>query len=286
MKISFECYRTISSQFESSSKELASTTLPWFKFIFWPCWVLTEERAQWEPCFILPPPGCYWKPWDESEQHRCCTQSLKAKHSAAIILEHLGNLKDNFLLLRSKQKNTFYVDINFYNTTLKTKQPPNSIDCTQDGNASKLEAAHWHFSQKKNIYMCVYTQALFIFCKISEALGLIPTSLSQRQGQAGLRSAWTLRHEKEFVYPNNCVCALEVVSSTALSNPRCCSLILPIQDRDLNLRGACLISLLPGQSYQTINKQAANSRLMRLKESPWSSPSQLRTNPCTSSKVS
>jgi len=73
---------------------------------------------------------------------------------------------------------------------LKTKQPQNSIDCTQDGNASKLEAACWHFSQeKKTIYVCVYTQALFIFLKINEAQGLIPTSLSQGQGQAGLCSA-------------------------------------------------------------------------------------------------
>lgn len=143
-------------------KELALTTLLWFKFIFWPCWALTEEKLQWEPCFILPPLGCYWKSWDESGQHRCCTLSLKAKRSAAIMFEQLGHLTDDFLLLCSKQKNTFRVDINFYNTAFKTKQPQNSIDCTQDGDGSKLEAACWHFSQKKKyILVCICTGTFY-----------------------------------------------------------------------------------------------------------------------------
>lgn len=45
---------------------------------------------------------------------------------------------------------------------LKTKQPQNSIECTQDGNASKFEAACWHFSQGKK-YIPVYTHAFLLF---------------------------------------------------------------------------------------------------------------------------
>lgn len=75
-------------------------------------------------------------------------RSLKAKHSAAVMFDYLGDLKDDFLL-HSKQKNTFHVDSNSHNTAFKTKQPQNPIDCTHDGNPSKLEAACWHFSQEK-----------------------------------------------------------------------------------------------------------------------------------------
>lgn len=45
------------------------------------------------------------------------------------------------------------------------------------------------FPRKRNIYLYVYVQALLIFHKINAALGVIPTSLSQRQGQAGICSA-------------------------------------------------------------------------------------------------
>lgn len=240
------CYRTISSQFESSSKELFSTTLPWFKFIFWPCWALTEQRLQWELCFILSPPGRYWKSWDESGQHRCCTQRLKAKHSAAIMFEHLGDLEDYFLFLHSKQKNTFHVDINFYNTALKTKQPQNSVDCTQDDSAWKLEAACWHFSKKKKKCVCTHRRFLF-FTRSTKLWGLFPPHAARGRDRLvfavhehlGTRRSCLSKH----------LCASEVVSSMALSNPWCWSLILPIKDRDFNLKAGCPISVFPGQSY-------------------------------------
>lgn len=100
---------------------------------------------------------------------------------AAIMFEHSKDLKDYFLLLRSKQnhKNTFHVDINFYNMALKTKQPQNSIEHTQDGNASKFEAACWHFSQKKNIYLRMHTPGFFS-PRSMKLWHFIPTSVSSR----------------------------------------------------------------------------------------------------------
>lgn len=96
--------------------------------------------------------------------------SLKAKHSA-VMFDYLGDLKDDFLL-HSKQKTTFHVDSNSHNTVFKTKQPQNPIDCTQDGNPSKLEAACWHFSQGKEKGKKVHTDLLYL-SQISEALGFI-----------------------------------------------------------------------------------------------------------------
>lgn len=145
-----------------------------------------RTEAQWELCFILSPPGCYWKSWDESGQHRCCTQHLKAKHSAAIMFEHLGDLEDYFLFLHSKQKNTFHVDINFYNTALKTKQPQNSVDCTQDDSAWKSEAACWHFS-KKNKSVCIHTGA-FYFSQDQQSSGAYSHLM---QPEAG--TGWSLQ---------------------------------------------------------------------------------------------
>lgn len=99
------------------------------------------------------------------------------------MFEHLGDLKDDFLLLSSKQKNTFHVDINFYNMALKTKQTQNSIDCTQDGNASKLEAACWHFSQKKNKIYTLCVRHFSFFTRSMKLWGLFPPHSGRGRGR-------------------------------------------------------------------------------------------------------
>lgn len=156
--------------------------------------------------------------------------SLKAKHPAAIIFGHLGDLKDDFLLLYSEQKpkkkpqtpQPFHVDMNFYNTTLKPKQPQNSIDCTQDGNASKSAAARWLFSQKKvSLSVGVYTQALLFLARPVTLWGSLPPRAAR--GRARLGSAGRTRsggcEEEEAVHRSDCVGAA-AAGAVWLSHPR------------------------------------------------------------------
>lgn len=138
-------------------------------------------------------------------------RSLKAKHSAAVMFDYLGDLKDDFLL-HSKQKNTFHVDSNSHNTAFKTKQPQNPIDCTHDGNPSKLEAACWHFSQEKK--KKVHTDLLY-FSQDQRTSGVYP--LSQRPAQAGHCSARTPLHE-EFASLDDYAHTMRSASSMDVSN--------------------------------------------------------------------